>query len=291
MPEQYRSLFVREEITTVPSPERLSSRLIFIDRTAAGYPKLATHIANDEKLHIFRNYRDLQVRLILEKQDEMRLIEEDVRDSDIRDNELTTVKCDSNGRRAYASGGRLSTRHRRDPVEAKDRKELFARAERVYKEYGELLTTANQLAMLNKPGSYEWRDLSRFLADTKPVEAREADWIAWREDLISVGSPYQNTLLTALFRLHKPSYAADTSLETQLAAEEYANRVRILIWYCILGLMFSVVLFVPIYALEVVGHDIGKGIGVLFASTVMFILALQTATSARGREIWSSSAA
>lgn len=75
---------------------------------------------------IFRRFSQLQARLILEKQDELREMEEELADLDYADQEKEPRD---------SKKGRLNRRHRSDPAEAKARQELFQRIEKKYIEY------------------------------------------------------------------------------------------------------------------------------------------------------------
>lgn len=81
----------------------------------------------------------------------MRQIEEDLDEADTNDKEATRIEFDDEGRRVPVTGGKLFTRHRRNEQEAKERKELFEKAERVFKEYTALLVASNQLSKMDKP--------------------------------------------------------------------------------------------------------------------------------------------
>jgi hypothetical protein len=81
------------------------------------------------------------------------------------------------------SGGNLFTRHRRDSKERLDRRDLFDRAEKVYKEYVELLTAANQMMNLEKPAPIEWKSVHRYISGTKPVVHMAPLMHSWRASL------------------------------------------------------------------------------------------------------------
>lgn len=89
-----------------------------------GYPNLAAFLDSDENFAVYRRFGYLQSRLLLNKQDELRILEEELDHMDriSRESQLVT----------------------RDLAEkdAEPRRELFARIETKFHEYGKYLTHA-----------------------------------------------------------------------------------------------------------------------------------------------------
>lgn len=81
---------------------------------------------------IFRRFSHLQARLILQKQDEIRELEDELRESDLDD--LAKMPPGQPSRR-------LTTRHRTDKTEADARKKLFDRLEQKFLQYGNVVTS------------------------------------------------------------------------------------------------------------------------------------------------------
>lgn len=77
---------------------------------------------------MFRRFHGLQARLIQEKQDEMRLMEEEISRRDIEDDAKDPPQIPP----------RLKSRRRRDRDEAESRSKLFQRAEKKFLEYGRI---------------------------------------------------------------------------------------------------------------------------------------------------------
>lgn len=248
---------------------------------------------------ICRGYKHLQARLILEKQDEMRLIEEELRDMDLMDQEATP-KRNRDGKEVMASGP-LYTRHRRNAVEAAARKEFFSRAERVYKDYAELVTAANQLTTLEKPAHYEWKNVSRFITDAKPVVEREAGWIGWRKDLVTIRGAREHAYFDAIMetiinhvkssRWLKRLLNPPATMQKWLAANASAEKAASITNMVFLSILVPLLFVVPIYVLTMVQHHIGPSIAVLIAFTIAFTFVLVGGTPAKAHEIWSCAAA
>jgi hypothetical protein len=86
-----------------------------------GYPNLATFLDSDENFSIYRRFGYLQARLLLDKQDELRLLEEELECME-RSTDLALLSS------TVLSGGY-----------AERRRELFSRIETKFNEYGSLM--------------------------------------------------------------------------------------------------------------------------------------------------------
>jgi hypothetical protein len=247
----------------------------------------------------------------LEKQDEIRLIEDELHDMDVADQEDTP-------RQDETKQGKLFTRHRRNKKEAADRKDFFERAERVYKEYAELLTTANQLATLEKPASHEWKSVNRFISTTKPVVKREAAWIGWRQDVVTLRGPRKHAFFDAIVETtinhakqwswlqpKEPSVDKDSDKDVKalnkvkalgkmqrwLEANASAGKAASVTNTVVLSILVPLLFVVPIYALTMVQDHIGESILVLVAFTIAFTTVLAVGTPAEAHEVYGCAAA
>ncbi len=128
-----------------------------------GYPRFAEFIGDKERTMMFRRFRHFSARLILEKQDDIRIIETELRELDEADSSPTP---DGKPSRKW------KTRHRQDRREAEKRRKLFARAEKAYKEYADLLAAAQQLATLGAPRKYDSENVFKFVKEANPVVRR-----------------------------------------------------------------------------------------------------------------------
>ena len=98
-----------------------------VDATPPGYPRLSVLIASDENFTLYRRFSFLQARTLLNKQDQLRELENDLDKLDRRDN-----RDGIRGRNVLAS---------REVAEASsdERKNELAEAERRVIEYGKCL--------------------------------------------------------------------------------------------------------------------------------------------------------
>ena len=253
---------------------------------------------------IFRKYGALQARLILEKQDQIRILEEELLDADLED---VTRGSLSSGRFANR---RLYTRQRNDEGEAKARCELMQRLETTIKEYTSLLTAFQQLNSFQKPQKYELQGVLDFVQNTKPLVKRETEWLTHLDDLITLRASQGRARLTAyvelllnrakqsrvLLKSGKPSF--DSSQEgiqmwlTENTASAGSAQFLINVTSSMALLILTPVMFVvPIYLLSVEGSSFGTNIGILVAFTIAFTLILLIGTPAELYNCLSSSAA
>ena len=259
----------------------------FADQRSEGYPALAEFLSSDERWSIYRRFKYLQSRLILEKQEELRLLDEELRDMDLE------VAQDEPHNAEAAS--KLNTRHRRNPEEAHSRSEYFEKAERLYKEYAALLGASRQMMALEKPAFHERKSVRHFISATKPVVQREAAWLEDPADLVTLRGvrPHAtfNALLEAILTRAKHYLNPPRTIETWLAANVTAEKISNRVISLFLIVSVPTIFFAPIYILTVVAHNIGKGIAVLVVFALLFIFVLAIGTTAKSHEIWNSAAA
>lgn len=235
---------------------------------------------------MFRRFSHLQVRLLLEKQAQMEAIEEDLHQMDMADKEDTQRQEEKK-----EGSGKLFTRNRRDPKEAAERRKLFVRLETTFKEYAELLDVAHKLATLEKPATYEWKSVRRFLSTAKPVVKREEEYIDWKEDLVTLRGEREHAVLGAIVEMFI-NYVKRANwlnppqtMQKWLAANTFSEKVASVFISIFLLLLIPLLFVVPIYALHMIGNHIGKSIGVLIGFAVGFTCFLRASTVAKPHEV------
>jgi hypothetical protein len=158
------------------------------DPRSRGYPRLATFLDSDESFSVFRRFGYIQSRLLLEKQDDLRILEEEL---DI----LDEVHLAHHG---YS----LTTRREIDEDKYQSRRDLLQALEKKFCEYGRcdqqpvatsslmkaanLLHSAHLLTALNKPTSRDHRSVENFMNNAQPIVPSEASFIYHKEDLITL---------------------------------------------------------------------------------------------------------
>ncbi|KAL9078791.1 MAG: hypothetical protein Q9157_002274 [Trypethelium eluteriae] len=257
-----------------------------------GYPALAEYLGSDDRLMVFRRFSRLQARLILEKQDQIRLLEEEIDQCDDDDKLKDSLQREN--------PSRLQTRYRYNAEEAEHRSKLFQRAEREFLEYApeKLLSAAHRLTTLERPIPYEYKNIFNYINTAKPVTRPEAAYIEDHVDLVTLrGSGIQARtgcfIELALNLIKRATRIRENAVTMQAWARENAKSKRVagifitIVMFLIVPLLFVV----PIYALYRVGNNIGGSIGILVASSLTFTGLLLVTTSAQQHEVLSSSAA
>ena len=165
-----------------------------------GYPELATFLDSDENFMVYRRFGYVQARLLLEKQEQLRLLEEKL---DKLDKQHTTDEEDAEA---------LCTMDI-DPEFKADRDDLMAKVERAFNEYGkncptnsqtnlsyplaDLLLKAQSMIALGKPTSSEYRSVENYIDNEKPLVPDEAKSYYCKEDLISLRPGREHAWLDA----------------------------------------------------------------------------------------------
>ncbi|KAL2010507.1 hypothetical protein VTN00DRAFT_6314 [Thermoascus crustaceus] len=265
-----------------------------------GYPNLAAFLDSDENFAVYRRFGYLQSRLLLEKQDELRILEEELDHMDqiSRESQLVT--------RDLAE------------MDAEPRRELFARIEKKFHEYANLLTTAQQLTSMNRPSRSDYQSVVNYMANNKPLIRAERSFIRHREDLVTLRPGREHAWLDSaiehalrIFHCRFIEYLF-CSKETQMKTggdkknindesdviAVYYTRSRInAVANCIVVSMVVLLLVVPVYVLfhllEGTNSDKAYAIsvGVLLVFILAFSAVLHLFTRARRHEILGAAAA
>ena len=167
---------------------------------------------------------------------------------------------------------------------------------------------ANQLAKLDKPAEHEWKNVSRFVDQTKPVVKREADWIEKdnMNDLVTLRKEREHAVFDAMFETginylknskhtngNANDPAGDGKIRKFLRANASAGKAANFINMVFLSLLVPFLFVIPIYVLSIerVQNHIAASIGVLTAFAIAFTSVLAVGTPAKAHEIWSCAVA
>lgn len=255
-----------------------------------GYPHLATFLDSDENFMLYRRFGFLQARLLLNKQDQLRALEEQLDDLDKDDDE------------EYLKSREL------DDADETRRSKLLLKIEKKFKEYAELLTIARDLTSLNKPAARDYQSVRTYFEDKAPV-CEDERYIFHKEDIITLKPGRENAWLDAMVEKGLRKLGSPTirylfcSPETRMKADQHTilyskNRIDALVT-TIITLMILFLLIIPIYVLWHLAQQLENGkasasaatIGVLLVFTLIFSAVLSLFTRARRHEILGAAAA
>jgi hypothetical protein len=160
---------------------------ISVERCEEGYPYLAAFLDSDENFMIYRRFGFIHARLLLQKQDELRMMEEALDRMDQRDKaqNTKTLQC------------RMEDVQRQDQV-GETRQALLARMETTVLRYDELLLNAQQLAASNRPPERDYNSVANFVRHKKPLLQGDDDFIYNKEDLITLRPGRESAWLDAM---------------------------------------------------------------------------------------------
>jgi hypothetical protein len=142
---------------------------------------------SDDNFMIYRRFGFLHARLLLQKQDELRLMEDELNRMDRRDkiDNLNALRC------------------RRDDILCEDmvgetRQELFARMENSILSYDRLLLKAQKLVASNRPPERDFNSVANFVHHKKPLIQGDDAFIFCKEDLITLRPGRESAWLDAI---------------------------------------------------------------------------------------------
>ena len=152
-----------------------------------GYPRLGAFLDSDDNFMLYRRFGYLQSRLLLEKQDDLRLLEEELGRLDRRHGK----KPES------AMAISLKTREESDEPYVQERKSLLSSIEVKWLEYSNLLLSSRNMTGMNRPSDSEFRSVNRYMWQENPLFAPEAKYMLHKEDLVTLRPGREHAWLDA----------------------------------------------------------------------------------------------
>ncbi|RYP53616.1 hypothetical protein DL769_010485 [Monosporascus sp. CRB-8-3] len=257
-----------------------------INGTPNGYPKLGALIATNENYLIFREFKYLQARLLLEIQDQLREYEEEL-DALERDSHITQVNLQS---------------RESDDRDLGQRKELMRKIEDRYEKYLSILSFASSLALRVGPSNTDYNSLQNFFRNHAPLVASE-EYYVHRKDLVALkprGDTSQVDQLLMRCLVHNPNKWLFTDKEEAEGDANmliYPRRTLIMVKGLVLGIPLMALLIGPIYPLfELSTHELTEQTltGIMFtqlAFTCLFAACLKFLTRPKRHELFAASVA
>ncbi|KAL8727737.1 MAG: hypothetical protein Q9166_005850 [cf. Caloplaca sp. 2 TL-2023] len=261
-----------------------------------GFPRLACFLDSDDSFMLFKRFGIVFSRLLLNKQDEIRRLEAELRGMDLTDA--------ANGGETYLLSRLEDVRREPSSIPSawsQTRPELLEKLEAKVLEYAELLLKAHQLKGLEKPSSRDYRSVLYYMEnDGGQMYQQEMSWIYDKEDLVSLRPGREHAwldgILERILRVCRCGLVRETNARTDNPAIHYYDRRRIS--KCVtflITILILVLLMTPIWLLykASVNGTIGKTsdtIVLILAFTLIFSAALSAFTKAKRHEIVAASA-
>ncbi|KAL8710278.1 MAG: hypothetical protein Q9220_005048 [cf. Caloplaca sp. 1 TL-2023] len=295
------------------------SLIAVVEDHPIGYPRQAAYADSDECFMIYRRFGYIHARLLLHRQDEIRELEEELHDKDLRDgrkpDRQDLLKSRDQDQEDSKTSGPNSRIALLDKIEDKTLKYgsypcLFAPAAHsnpLTHHPGQLLLQAQSLVAMNKPPTRDQTSLRNFLQNHPGLVEAESKFAYHKEDLITlrpgrdhsmIDAAVENMLKTlnckALQTIFRSEETARKTVDPNI---NYYTRSRINAFVTlIITFIIVTLLVVPIWLLYhfSVTWDSNKSnlvcIGVLLVSTLIFSAVLSLFTKARRHEVLAASA-
>ncbi|KAF2640119.1 hypothetical protein P280DRAFT_498897 [Massarina eburnea CBS 473.64] len=258
-----------------------------------GYPNLAAFLDSDESFMVYRRFGFIQARLLLEKQDELRELEEALDRLDKKEEK--------------ADFRRPMTRDMKKE-HLKPRTQLLEILETKFTAYANLVCAAQKMASLNRPSKEDLVSVQNYMANNKPLITKaEAAWKDLEEDVITLRGGREHAWLDSTIerllkffhcRLLERLFGDERTQQKSCGNAVYYSHTQIArLANCIITCMVLILLVVPIYVLYHLINDIHTErayavcIGVLCVSTLAFSAVLSLFTRAKRHEILAAAAA
>ncbi|KAF2682955.1 hypothetical protein K458DRAFT_369079 [Lentithecium fluviatile CBS 122367] len=259
-----------------------------------GYPGLAAFLDSDECFSVYRRFGFLQSRLLLDKQDKLRELEEALDKLDKREEK--------------ASSKRPMTMDL-PKQEIEPRQKLLATIEEQFTLYANLLDTASKMMALSRPSEADYTSVQNYMQGHEPLLEAEASWVDKQEDLVTLRAGREHAWLdSGIDKMLKwfhcdmmESIFGDEQTRQKSSGDEvYYSRQRINNFAnTIITFMVLILLVVPIYVLYHLINDADNAngkvyaicMGILIISTLAFSAVLCLFTRAKRHEILAAAAA
>ncbi|KAF7502685.1 hypothetical protein GJ744_005273 [Endocarpon pusillum] len=282
----------------VPDVEQTITRQL--ESCPEGYPRLAAFLSSENSFSIYRGFGYLHSRVLLGLQDHIVSLERelDQKDSFDQNNGLT---------RRLQSRARDERESHQDGEE-RPRDQILDDIRRKLVEYDEILVKARNLVSFQKASERDYRSVSNWICNLKPLVDKEQCFIKHKEDLLTLHngrewSGFDGLIESMLLKLDcklvrqiflTPEMRVKT---TDRNVHYYArSRVDVFVTLVITTIIFILLVLpvVAMYRLTTFGTSSGstfKAIGVLVVFTLLFSAAMSLLTKARRHELFGASAA
>ncbi|KAI2610479.1 hypothetical protein GGR54DRAFT_643510 [Hypoxylon sp. NC1633] len=264
----------------------------FIDMTPRnflhGYPQLAALIAVNEQSRIFRRFRYIHMRLLLDMQDQLRVCEDDLA--------LLDLSSDTASRSSRQASGDDSRKCR----------ELLQKMEPLIDKYYTHIKHASRLCLLESPLETDTNNLRAYFKERTPVVDDE-QYYRYKYDLLTLESREDKSavdagltkllcnkpcqLLRAIFR-DKEESRRHLGTFVVLSSRKITIAKAIILGIALIILLLSPVC--PLYYLsqgEVTGGTMAIIMFVQLGFTCLFVVSLNCLARPKGHELFACSVA
>ncbi|KAF2827613.1 hypothetical protein CC86DRAFT_369704 [Ophiobolus disseminans] len=148
-----------------------------LENTPNGFPRLAAFQSSDINFSLYRSFRYLHSRVLLDLQDEITSLEKQLDYMDEEDHEDDPARLQSR----YVDIDR-AVRDGRSP----NRPEILRKIRAKLLDYDEILIKARQLESFQKPSERNYRSVRNYYHNNKPLMDSETDSIRTKDDIVSL---------------------------------------------------------------------------------------------------------
>lgn len=264
-----------------------------------GYPRQAAFADSDESFMLYRRFGNVHARLLLHLQDEIREMEAQLYNMDLRDNK-------SEEGQGYLQSRELDE-ERLVIEDQESRSQLLTRMEKKTRQYGQLLLQSQQLVAMNRPPERDQDSVRSYIEKNACLVERESRFAYEKEDLVTLRPGRDHSFVDAFVERMlrslpcRPIQFIFCSKETAGKSDDpkmhYYTRSRINAFVTMIIMSIIVLLLVvPIWLLYHLSVTLSIQrsnivcIGVLLVSTLIFSAVLSLFTKARRHEILAASA-
>ncbi|KAI9773663.1 MAG: hypothetical protein M1840_006937 [Geoglossum simile] len=262
-----------------------------IDKHPSGYPRLAAFMESDESFKMYRHFGYIHTRVLLHLQCELADMETRLKVMDERDSQDESSKV-------------FLQSQKRDSKGNPERGILLSEFCVKLKEYDELLLLTQQISTIPHPRPRNFRSLTNYMANEKPLVSRESRFINHGEDFVAPVAQREGGWLDELIERAlcqwpcwptKFFFASPSQRnKTDNPYIHYYDKARISALVRLsITITAAVILIIPVFVLfGTAGRTAGlTKVLIIFLFTLAFAAALALSTQAKRHEIFAATAA
>ncbi|KAF2113488.1 hypothetical protein BDV96DRAFT_579200 [Lophiotrema nucula] len=269
----------------------------------SGYPLTAAFLSSEPSFSIYRGYNYLYSRVLLELQDEIRLLEKqlvnlDKKHAQENENRLTSRRIDL----------REAKKHPRQDG-GMERAELIEAIRVKLINYGEVLLQARDMTALQRPSKRDYRSFRTWFSNEKPLVELESQYIKRKEDLVTIRqgrewAGFDGWIEDVIRKIHPYCPFVHKMFATPELREKTHNKH--VFYYSssriekLVGMIITLVIFIllvlPVVAMYRLTSVVDRNstfdaVGILVVFTLLFSAAMSLLTKAKRHELFAASAA
>ncbi|KAF2238760.1 hypothetical protein EV356DRAFT_516660 [Viridothelium virens] len=166
------------EATKKKHDEIAETEILKLEDCPRGYSSTAAFLSSEPNFSLYRGFSYLYSRVILNLQDEIAVLERDLKDCEKIQREKRLVR--------RLQSREIEDRDSRNESEKRKKSAILSDLESKLVSYGKVLKQARDIGSFQKPSKRDYRSVRIWFCNTNPLVEKEGAFIKHKEDIISL---------------------------------------------------------------------------------------------------------